>query len=136
MCTISIPFISRRKKGRARTLFCRVPTRQIGVGYQHKTVVRQRTAEPESNGQRVIDMSVARLKEKRHRSREREREADGGSESDDGGDGGKTKSSKSGRRKKSEKRKKGREGDKRSSKKQKKVFWDCVLGKSVPKRCA
>ncbi|CAN0565336.1 unnamed protein product, partial [Ectocarpus sp. 12 AP-2014] len=39
---------------------------QIGVGYQHKTVVRQRTVEqPTGFGQRVVDMSVAAARGKK-----------------------------------------------------------------------
>ncbi|CAN0510665.1 unnamed protein product [Ectocarpus sp. 12 AP-2014] len=74
---------------------------QIGVGYQHKTVVRQRTVEqPTGFGQRVVDMSVAaaRGKKGKRRARQGGRESDGSSsssssssssdeEDDDGGGG-------------------------------------------------
>lgn len=126
---------------------------QIGVGYQHKTVVRQRTVEQPAAGERVVDMSVAgagRSKGKRrHRQRKKSgRGSDGdssssgssdSSSSDDDDEGGgerkrnrrKKKNSKSSSAKsKSKKRKKHKdkseERDGKSAKKVRQEFHRCT----------
>jgi len=104
----------------------RVTSKQIGVGYQHKTVVRQRTVEQPTGGQRVVDMSGAapagskgrrrRLQEKKTGQEHsgRDSSSDGssssssssnsdGEDSEGGGGKGKRKKSDRKRRKKSSK---------------------------------
>lgn len=110
---------------------------QIGVGYQHKTVVRQRTVEqPSGAEQRVVDMSVAAAtgsKGKRHRRQEKKNghQSDSDSSSDDSDDGRgrrkKKKSSKSSSsNRKSKKRKKHSDkGREHAAKKEKKVRQQC-----------
>lgn len=116
-----------------------VPNRpQVGVGYQHKTVVRQRTVEqPTGAGQRIVDMSVAApggdSKGKRRRRQEKKNGQEGDSDSSsDGSSSGsederrkkkkKKKSSSSRSSSKNKSKKEGAEKDgKRVTKREKKV---------------
>lgn len=88
---------------------------QVGVGYQHKTVVRQRTVEqPTGAGQRIVDMSVAatagRSRGKRRRRQEKKNSQEGDSDSS---------SSSSTSSSEDERRKKKKSSSKRSSSKSK-----------------